>query len=120
MNTIKVVDERNFEMEVTRSGKPVLVDFWAEWCDPCDLISPELDRIAERYGEELQVVKCHVGDNDELAMQYGVMAIPMLVLFKEGNIVGRLAGYMNAAELSARIGSMLSMSKGKGGNPNAN
>src|SRR3954447_10435527 len=74
----------NFETEVLQSEKPVIVDFWAEWCGPCHAVSPVLDKIAEERGDELRLVKINVDENQELMIRYGVQSIPTIILFKAG------------------------------------
>jgi thioredoxin 1 len=77
------VTESTFEQEVLQSDKPVIVDFWAEWCGPCHAIAPVLDRIAEERGGELKVVKVNIDEEQNLAMRYGIASIPTVVLFKD-------------------------------------
>src|SRR5947208_16624062 len=74
----------DFDQEVLQSEKPVLVDFWAEWCGPCHAVSPVLDKIAAEREGELKLVKVNIDEEQELAMRYGVQSIPMMVLFKAG------------------------------------
>ena len=81
-NTATVtIDESNFDNEVTRSTKPVLVDFWAEWCGPCKMIAPLLDEIAKEKGDAIKVAKVNVDDNQGLSFKYYVRAIPTLLFF---------------------------------------
>ncbi len=89
--TVKL-DTVNFEKVVINSDKPVLVDFWAAWCGPCRAIAPTLEDISKDYADLITVTKLNVDENPEIAMQYGIRSIPTLILFKEGNIVGRLTG----------------------------
>ena len=82
----KVIDatEQTFDEEVLRSEKPVIVDFWAEWCGPCHMVAPALHQIAEEREDELRLVKVNIDEEPALASRYGVMSIPAIVLFKEG------------------------------------
>ena len=89
----------NFENEVLRSDKPVLLDFYADWCGPCKMLSPVLSEIADEYADVLRVAKVNVDDEPELAMKFGVSSIPMLVLFKDGRIVSTSVGYRPKDEI---------------------
>ena len=73
-----------FEQEVLQSDKPVIVDFWAEWCGPCHAVAPVLDRIIEEHGDELKLVKVNIDEEQELAQRYGVASIPTMILFRDG------------------------------------
>ncbi|BAT71413.1 thioredoxin [Thermosulfidibacter takaii ABI70S6] len=84
--------EENFDKEVLQSDVPVLVDFWATWCAPCRMIAPVIDAIAEEYEGRLKVGKVNVDENSQLAIRYGIRAIPTLILFKEGKVVEQLVG----------------------------
>lgn len=88
-----------FEHEVLKSEIPVLVDFWAEWCGPCRMISPLLDSIAEEYEGRLLIVKIDVDSNNEIPQRYGVRGIPTLVMFKDGASVGDKVGALSKAQL---------------------
>ena len=89
----------NFENELLRSDKPVLLDFYADWCGPCKMLSPILSEIADEYADVLRVAKVNVDDEPELAMKFGVSSIPMLVLFKNGRIVSTSVGYRPKDEI---------------------
>ena len=97
------VTEQNFEQEVLQSEKPVLVDFWAEWCGPCHAIAPVLDQIAEERGE-LKVVKLNIDEQPAIAQRYGVMSIPTLILFKDGEPAAAAVGAMPKSMLEERLG----------------
>jgi len=91
-NTIEVTDS-TFEEKVLKSDKPVLVDFWAEWCGPCKMIAPVLDEIATEWDGKIVIGKIDVDENQSTMMAYGIMGIPALLLFKDGELVTRVTGY---------------------------
>ncbi|MDD7719396.1 MAG: thioredoxin [Eubacteriaceae bacterium] len=85
------INKNNFEEEVLKSDKPVLLDFWAAWCGPCRMVSPIIDEIAEER-EDIKVGKINVDEEMELAAKFGVMSIPMLVVIKDGNVANKAVG----------------------------
>ena len=86
------VTDAEFDREVLRSDRPVLVDFWAEWCVPCHMVSPVVEEIARDHAQQLKAVKLNVDDNPQTSRKYGVMSIPSLILFKGGQEVARVVG----------------------------
>ena len=97
----------NWAREVEQSTEPVLVDFWAVWCGPCRMIAPVVDEIAADYEGRLKVGKLNVDENNELASRYGVMSIPTLLVFKDGQPVERIVGFQPKKELAAKIDRVL-------------
>lgn len=97
------ISDASFDTEVVNSQTPVLVDFWAEWCGPCRMIAPILERLAEEYASSLKVAKLDVDQNPQTMTKFGVQSIPTLILFKDGQPVERLVGYMPKDRLVGRI-----------------
>jgi thioredoxin 1 len=93
----------NFNSEVLGSDTPVLVDFWAEWCGPCKMIAPIVEELANEYDGKLKVAKLDADENQDVLMSYGVMGIPTLILFKGGEVVGRVTGYKPKAKIVAEL-----------------
>ncbi len=98
-----IIDDSNFDAEVLKSDKPVLVDFWAEWCGPCKAIAPVVEEIATEYGAKLKVGKLDVDSNPKTAMQFGVRSIPTLLIFKEGKVVEQIVGAVPKSKLLGKI-----------------
>jgi len=101
------ITEQSFDQEVVKAETPVLVDFWAEWCGPCRLIAPIVEDFAREYEGKLKVAKVDVDDNQNLAMKFSIMSIPTLGVFKGGQLVERIVGYMPKAALKRRVDAAL-------------
>ena len=101
------ITNTNFEHEVLKSDKAVLVDFWASWCMPCKIIAPAVEELAEELKGKLKVAKSNVDDNPELATELSVLNIPTLVLFKDGKEVARIIGVNSKEAIKAKISAFL-------------
>ena len=102
MATIKITEE-NYEKEVLHSDVPVLVDFWASWCGPCQMLSPVITQLAEEYEGKAKVGKINVDEEPELAARFGIVSIPTVKVFRDGLLRGSLVGLRSKAELSALL-----------------
>jgi thioredoxin 1 len=98
------VTESTFEQEVLQSEKPVIVDFWAEWCGPCHAVSPVLDKIGEERSGELKIVKVNIDEEHQLAMRYGVQSIPNMILFENGEPKASAIGAQPKGMLERALG----------------
>jgi thioredoxin 1 len=107
MASVPAVDSTNFKREVLESDLPVMVDFWAEWCVPCRMIAPIVERLAQRYAGRLKVVKLDVDANQDLAIEYQVMSIPTLLFFKNGQPVDRIIGAVGEQAIIQKIEELL-------------
>jgi thioredoxin 1 len=94
------VGDADFEAEVLKSSEPVLVDFWAEWCGPCKMISPIVDELARNYAGKVKVVKINIDHNPNVPRQYAVRGIPTLMMFKDGQVAGTQVGAVGKAQLA--------------------
>lgn len=97
------VSDASFDSEVLKANGPVVVDFWAEWCGPCRMIAPALDEIATAMGDKVKIVKLNVDENPAVASKYGVMSIPTLMIFKNGEMASRQVGAAPKAKLQQWI-----------------
>jgi len=100
---LKEVNDGSFEQDVLKSEKPVLVDFWAEWCAPCRMLTPTVEAVAQQFSETATVVKLNVDDNPATAGTYGIKGIPTLILFREGKEVERVVGATSKESISRMI-----------------
>lgn len=108
MSEVRQVGTADWDAEVLGSGKPVLVDLWAEWCAPCRKVSPIVDEIAGERDGSLGVFKLNVDDDPEVAMRYGVSSIPTLLVFRDGQEVGRVVGALPKPRIEAQLDEALS------------
>ena len=106
MSTVTVTDS-SFSDSVLNSDKPVLVDFWAEWCGPCKAIAPALEEMAQSMGDKVTVAKINIDENPQTPQQYGVRGIPTLILFKDGQVAATKMGAMPKAQLQQWVDSAL-------------
>jgi len=106
-DTILHVTDASFEDDVLKSGQPVLVDFWAEWCGPCKMIAPMLDEIAGEFKDKVRIAKVNIDDNPKTPQRFSVRGIPTLILFKNGQVEGQKVGALRKADLAAFLESKL-------------
>ena len=97
------VNEENFDSVVMNSDKPVLVDFWAEWCGPCKMLTPTIDELAEKYKDTGSIVKINVDDSPAIATKYGIRSIPSILLFNNGDVVEQRVGAVSKDELASML-----------------
>jgi thioredoxin 1 len=102
MATIKVTDA-TFATEVLASAKPVVVDFWADWCGPCKMIGPALEELSDELGEQVTIAKLDIMENTEIAAKYSVQSIPLLLVFKDGEVVAKKLGAAPKSQLKGWI-----------------
>ena len=110
MANLREVSEREFDQEVLRSSQPVLVDFYADWCGPCKMLVPQLEKLAEEYQGKVKLLKVNVDREQGLAARYGIMSIPTLILFKGGLILDTLIGLVPSAQVKACLAAVVEMS----------
>lgn len=104
---IKHISDASFEADVLQADKPVLVDYWAEWCGPCKMIAPILDEVSASYKDKLQVTKMNVDENRDIPAKFGIRGIPTLMLFKDGQLAATKVGAMTKAQLAQFIDQQL-------------
>ena len=100
---VKEASDSSFEKDVLGSSKPVLVDFWAQWCTPCRMLAPTVEAVAQQYSDSANVVKLNVDDNPTTAQRYGIKGIPTLILFREGKEVERVVGATSKESITRMI-----------------
>lgn len=103
----KELDSGNFNEEINNANELVLVDFYATWCGPCKMLAPVVSEIAEEYSDKLRVYKVNIDENQELALKYGIMSIPTLMFFKNGEAVNTVVGFHTKSELEDTINNLL-------------
>ena len=101
------VTDQSFDSEVLRSGQPVLVDFWAEWCGPCRMLAPTVEAVAKEYAGRVKVAKVNVDENGATAARYRIQGIPTLLVFKNGQVQGQLVGVQSKAALTSLLDKQL-------------
>jgi thioredoxin 1 len=105
-STVIKLDESNFDRELTQDDKPLIVDFWAEWCGPCKMIAPLLDEIAREKAGAVKVAKVNVDENQSLSFKYNIRAIPALLFFKNGQLRDQVTGVTSKKDLLNRLGAL--------------
>jgi len=102
---VHYISDDSFEQEVLQAGVPVLVDYWADWCGPCKMISPILDEVAKEYSGKLKVCKLNIDENQATPPKFGIRGIPTLMIFKNGNVEATKVGALSKSQLAAFVDS---------------
>ncbi|KMT23304.1 thioredoxin [Clostridium cylindrosporum] len=103
------VNDVSFNEEVVNAGKPVLVDFWAEWCMPCKMLSPVIEEVAKSLNGQVEIVKVNIDENPQSASQLGITSIPTLVLFNDGKLVSKIVGFQPKEQIEDAIKGALNL-----------
>jgi thioredoxin 1 len=106
MSAVVTITDQNFDQSIA-GDKPVLVDFWAAWCGPCKMLAPVVEEVANEVSDKMVVGKLNVDENPVTAQKYGIMSIPTLLVFKNGQVVKQLVGYMSKRDLMDRLADVL-------------
>lgn len=107
MGATRQITDASFDVDVLKNDKPVLVDYWAEWCAPCRMVAPVLEEIASEHGDKIDIVKLNIDDNPETAQRYGIMQIPTLGVFSGGEVVKQIIGAKPKAALLSELSEFL-------------
>ena len=103
MSTVKEIAGSEFDTEVLDSDVPVVVDFWAPWCGPCRVVGPEVDKLASRMGDDVRFVKVNIDESGDVAMRYGIMSIPTIAKFENGEVVAQVVGARGADAIASEL-----------------
>lgn len=104
---VQEITEQNFQQAILEAGKPAVVDFWAEWCGPCRVVGPVVEEVAEDFGDRIVAGKLDVDSNREIAMRYGIQAIPTLLFFKNGELADKIVGAVDKRSIASKLDALL-------------